>query len=148
MKLDRPVKFPIGSDYGVAGKHWLWHLEEGKWVRGQKDGIGNHRGVDFLTPVGSEVRAVWDGFIMKEGFENFDNHEVGFGLRIIQQMGYNGNIYLVYYGHLSKTFEGINKRVKAGDVIALSGNTGRSSGPHLHVEVRDLNQISQPIKFT
>ena len=146
IKLAKPTDCPISSAYGVAGKHWLWHLENGIWVKGQKDGMGNHRGYDFKTPIGTPVFACTDGFISRAGWEVEDHRDKGFGLRIIQSFVADGKAHILFYGHLSQLV--INEgRINKGQVIAMSGNTGRSSGPHLHVEVRDLNQISQPIEW-
>lgn len=154
IRLKTPTYEPIGSPYGAKSKYWLWHLDEkGNWIKGQaKDDkgelFGNHKGTDFLTPLGTPIRACHDGFIIKAGYENIDNEKQGFGLRIIQMFQQNGKSFMIYYGHLSKIMEGFpNGKVAVGDLIGYSGNSGRSSGPHCHVEVRDLNQTSQPVEW-
>ncbi len=91
-----------------------------------------HGGMDFKAPVGTEVLAPWDGTVAR----------VNWNLR------YNGNSIEVTskgrklrYLHLSKVGEGIKPgtKVKAGQVLGLSGNTGRSFAPHLHYEIVDGN---------
>lgn len=147
IKLTRPTFHPIGSQYGELNKCWLWHLDEtGKWVRGQKDGFGAHKGYDFLCPVGSDIRAMSDGFIIRAGWEDATNEKVGFGLRLVQQIEFEGIHYMLYYGHLSVIEPNLNK-VKTGMLLGKSGNSGRSSGPHTHVEARNLNQESTPIEW-
>lgn len=152
IKLVRPTVYPIGSQYGEKSKYWLRHLnDKGEWVNGQdKDGNGAHRGYDFLTPIGADVRAVYDGFIIKAGQENQEDIKVGFGLRIVQMIVIDGKTYSIFYGHLSELAPDslTAGKVRAGQLIAKSGNSGRSSGPHLHVEARDLNQTSIPIEWS
>lgn len=59
----------------------------------------------------------------------------------------HGNETRSLYGHLSKLQVTVNQRVQRGDMIALTGNTGRSSGPHLHYEVRVRGQPVNPRSF-
>jgi murein DD-endopeptidase MepM/ murein hydrolase activator NlpD len=66
----------------------------------------------------------------------FSGWQEGFGLLVTID---HGNGYETYYGHLSKLLVSAGQSVSAGDVIALSGNTGLSTGPHLHFEVHYLS---------
>lgn len=145
--VKRPSDRMIGSDYGKPGRQWKWHLDNGVWKPGQKKGYGNHRGYDFLTPVGNAVFACADGEVLKAGWEDDADHSVGFGLRVVQRIKFGGATYLAFYGHLSKIYVVAGDKPTPTDMIGLSGNTGRSSGPHLHFEVRTLDQVSQPVKW-
>src|SRR5208282_2812322 len=85
-----------------------------------------HAGIDFGAPVGSQVRAAADGKVeIAEPVSGFGNH-----VRI-QHAGFETS-----YSHLSEIPDSIKPgvEVKQGDIIALSGNTGLSTGPHLHFE--------------
>jgi len=88
----------------------------------------NHNGVDLDLEEGDTIRAAFDGKIRYAQF-----HDNGFGNLVIIRH-YNG--LETYYGHGSKLLVGPNQEVKAGDPIALGGNTGHSYGAHLHFEVR------------
>lgn len=90
-------------------------------------GLPYHMGVDFACPVGTPIYAVADGIT-----ENGDQGNAGFGRYVCLHMT---NGWHVYTGHLSK-YASIGSRVKAGDVIGWSGNTGNSTGPHMHFEIR------------
>lgn len=155
ISLTRPTVYPIGSQYGEKSKLWLRHLDEnGAWKEGKdKDSYGNHRGTDFLTPIGSDIRACSDGFIIKAGYEVESDTTKGFGLRIIQIIVVDDIRYLIYYGHLSQIFDEVyafaksGQKVKEGQLLAKSGASGRVSGPHLHCELRDLNQTSLPVEW-
>lgn len=88
-----------------------------------------HKGVDFGVPVGTPVMAAGSGIIQQEGrlggYGNF--------MLVSHQNGYS-----TAYGHLSRFAPGVHRgsRVRQGQVIAYSGNTGMSTGPHLHYEIR------------
>jgi murein DD-endopeptidase MepM/ murein hydrolase activator NlpD len=86
-----------------------------------------HSGVDVSCPRGSEVMAARDGKVVFTGFEG------GYGNLVILEHEYG---YRSFYGHLTRPLVRPGERVKRGAVIALSGNTGRTTGPHLHFEVR------------
>lgn len=88
-----------------------------------------HAGIDFAVPIGSAVKAMFDGVIQKIGW-NAVSGRSGKGL----VMGH-GNGMSSYYGHLSNWVAQPGQKVKAGETIARSGNTGRSTGPHLHAEL-------------
>lgn len=88
---------------------------------------GYHTGVDFAVPQGTNIIAVADGKI-----ENA-NWGSAYGTQIIQKVPGGW----VIYAHLSKSLVKPGDKVKAGQLIGKSGNTGNSSGPHLHFEYRD-----------
>ncbi|MDE7452255.1 MAG: M23 family metallopeptidase [Paramuribaculum sp.] len=87
-----------------------------------------HRGVDISLHVGDTIRAAFDG---KVRMTKFDRGGYGYYVVIRHDNGME-----TVYGHLSKFIAKPDQRVKAGDPIALGGNTGRSTGPHLHFETR------------
>lgn len=94
-----------------------------------------HTGIDIAVPEGTAVRAAAGGVVTFSGWQE------GFGLLVTID---HGNGYETYYGHLSKLLVTAGQSVSAGDVIALSGNTGLSTGPHLHFEVRYLGTPVDP----
>ncbi|AKF82946.1 Peptidase family M23 [Myxococcus fulvus] len=97
-----------------------------------------HSGLDIAAPHGKEVYAPSDGTVVFAGLEG------GYGNVIVVDHGYG---IKTRYGHLAKMLVKAGDRVKRGALIAAVGNTGRSTGPHLHYEVR-VNGIPQnPRKF-
>lgn len=88
---------------------------------------GYHTGVDFAVPPGTDVLAVADGKI-----ENA-NWGKAYGTQLVQKV--DGG--WVIYAHLSKALVKAGDTVKKGQHIGESGNTGNSSGPHLHFEMRN-----------
>ena len=86
-----------------------------------------HTGIDWSCPVGTNVYAADDGTVTFAGWNG------GYGNMIKID---HGNGYVTYYAHCSSLLVSPGTTVSTGDVIALSGNTGRSTGPHLHFEVR------------
>ncbi len=94
-------------------------------------GIHGTNAVDFGAPVGTPVKASLDGeVILSKGGGAYNG---GYGNYIVIKHS-NGTQTL--YAHLSKTEVSVGRKVSKGDVIGKSGNTGRSTGPHLHFEVR------------
>jgi murein DD-endopeptidase MepM/ murein hydrolase activator NlpD len=87
---------------------------------------GYHTGVDYAVPEGTDVLAVADGVI-----ENA-NWGKAYGIALVQKL--DGGWFI--YAHLSKALVKPGDKVSAGQVIAKSGNTGNSTGAHLHVELR------------
>ena len=92
-----------------------------------------HRGMDIATAYGTPVLAADSGRVMVAGWP--DNG--GYGNRVEIS---HGNGYVTLYGHLSKVNVVVGQTVNRGDVIGLEGSTGRSTGPHLHFEVK-LNGV-------
>ncbi|WP_031077330.1 M23 family metallopeptidase [Streptomyces sp. NRRL S-118] len=91
-----------------------------------------HSGQDFAVPVGTPVKAAHSGVVVKAG-PNGGGDGPAYGNAVVIK---HANGTYSQYAHLSKINVGIGKAVKTGQVIAKSGNTGNSSGPHLHFEIR------------
>ena len=102
----------ITTKYKQAGKHWS---------------KGYHTGVDFAVPVGTDVLAVADGKI------EHANWGKAYGDQLVQKVPGGW----VIYAHLSKLLVKPGDTVKAGQHIGESGNSGNSTGPHLHFEMRN-----------
>ena len=97
-----------------------------------------HAGMDFSAPVGTDVFATGNAKVIftgwKQGYGNTVELDHGFG-------------YTTLYAHLYKIIVRKGQNVKRGDVIALVGNTGKSTGPHLHYEVRYQDKPVDPRNF-
>lgn len=110
----------------------------GKRAAPKKGASTYHKGVDWATPTGTAVYASCGGTVAKAGWGSgygyvvYINHEDGRQTR---------------YGHLSKVLVSAGQTVKQGDKIALSGNTGVSTGPHLHFEILINGQQVNPLKY-
>ncbi|MDO4433391.1 MAG: M23 family metallopeptidase [Alysiella sp.] len=96
-----------------------------------------HTGIDYAAPIGTKILAPSDGTVSFTGWKG------GYGHTIM--LTHNNGIETLY-GHMSAYINGVvvGKHVKAGDVIGLVGSTGRSTGPHLHYEVRINGQHVNP----
>lgn len=86
-----------------------------------------HAGLDFTADVGTEIYATGDGQVL-----SVDNKLSGYGQHVIIQHGYG---FETLYAHMSKAAVRAGEKVKRGQVIGYVGNTGTSTGPHLHYEV-------------
>lgn len=93
---------------------------------------GSHSGVDFGIPVGTPIYAIADGKIEGVGDTDAQCKGVSFGKWVFIR---HNNGLASAYGHMSATSAIKGKEVKRGDLIGLSGNTGHSTGPHLHLAV-------------
>ncbi len=96
----------------------------------------NHKGIDFGCPMGDTVRAAFSGRVRLTKFERG-----GFGFYVIVR---HENGLETVYGHLSRFLVQPDQYVKAGQPLALSGSTGRSTGPHLHFETRFMGYAINP----
>lgn len=95
-----------------------------------------HKGVDFAIPLGTPVLAVGDGEVI------VSKRSGGAGNYIAIR---HGRQYMTRYMHLKKLLVKPGQKVKRGDRIGLTGNTGRSTGPHLHFEIWINNQAVNPL---
>jgi len=99
-----------------------------------------HRGTDLKAQMNTPVYATADGVVEYSGYHK----KSGFGNLVILHHNYG---FKSYYGHLNKVVLKSGTFVKKGDLIAYSGNTGMSSGPHLHYEVRFISRVLNPFWF-
>jgi murein DD-endopeptidase MepM/ murein hydrolase activator NlpD len=128
MFLKAPLRYKrISSKFGMRF-HPILH----KWMM--------HDGIDFVNKIGTPIHAVADGKIVYKGWIN------GYG-RSIKIKHKNG--YITLYAHLHSWPRGIyrGKWVKQGDVIGYLGNSGRSTGPHLHFGVMHNGKWINPLKL-
>ena len=86
-----------------------------------------HQGMDFTAPTGTDIYATGNAKVVFSGWKQ------GYGNTVILDHGFG---YQTLYAHLFKSLVREGQRVRRYDVIALVGNTGKSTGPHLHYEVR------------
>ena len=105
-------------------------------ITGERRG---HTGMDLAVPTGTPIRAALPGTVTVSTY-----NRGGYGYYIMID---HGNGLSTLYGHCSQLLASVGRTVKAGDVIALSGSTGRSTGPHLHFEVRVNGQRTNPRSY-
>lgn len=100
-----------------------------------------HKGLDIAAPVGSSVLACADGRVIFTGsrkrFRRYGN----------TVLIHHGKGVYTYYAHLSEIKVRKNQQVRQGQKVGLVGNTGRSTGPHLHLEVRVVNNVYNPLAY-
>jgi murein DD-endopeptidase MepM/ murein hydrolase activator NlpD len=131
--LDALRNVPLGAPvYGVITSRFGW----------RKDPInGNsayHRGLDIRGPRGKDVMATAFGTVFKEGYDS------GNGRYILLD---HGNGFRTKYAHLKKSLVKKGDSVARGDVVGLLGNSGRSTGPHIHYEIHYDDKIVNPLRF-
>jgi murein DD-endopeptidase MepM/ murein hydrolase activator NlpD len=97
-----------------------------------------HHGMDFTAPVGTDVFATGKGVVKKAGWEQ------GYGQTVIINHGFG---YETLYAHLNKALVRPGQQVNRGEIIGLVGNSGRSTGPHLHYEVHLKGVPQNPQNF-
>lgn len=101
-------------------------------------GLAHHSGMDFRAPMGSPARATASGTVVKAGWNG------GYG-RMVEVD--HGNGFSTRYAHLSKITVKEGDRVDAGEEVGKVGSSGRSTGPHLHYEIRKDGDAMDPIRF-
>lgn len=101
-------------------------------------GLAMHAGIDFRAPTGSEIRSTGAGKVVSAGFSG------GYGnmVEIDHGLGLSTR-----YGHMSRILVSAGDVVEPGQILGLSGSTGRSTGPHLHYEVRKNGDPIDPMRF-
>jgi len=124
ISLARPL--PIGKGYVSQ-----WFGEHPDWYK--KFGLSGHDGIDYAIALGTQVLAAQDGTV----YTGNDPSGYGTYLRII------GINYQTIYAHLSKILVKTGDKVQVGQVVGLSGNTGNSTGPHVHFSIK-VNGMRNP----
>jgi murein DD-endopeptidase len=112
-------RFPFNGRYRISSPFNLRRLHP------VTKRISPHRGTDFATPIGTKLYAIGDGIVTRVG-----NHPAA-GKYVVMK---HGRKYTTRFLHLSKIYVRKGQHIKMGQLIAKSGNTGRSTGPHLHYE--------------
>ena len=100
-----------------------------------------HSGMDFSAKVGTEIYATGDGVVKIAASSGFNG---GYGRQVLIDHGFG---YKTRYAHLNEVLVTPGEKVKRGQTIALTGNTGRSTGPHLHYEVIHKGVPVNPINY-
>ena len=111
LNLIRPISGTITSRFGAVSSRR----------------VSRHTGLDIAAATGTKIKAAAGGTVTFSGYKG------SFGYMVVIN---HGNGVETYYAHCSKLFATAGQKVNQGDVIAAVGNTGNSTGPHLHLEVR------------
>lgn len=134
--VERGTKIPPTFLYPVSGGRLSSRF--GKRKAPTKGASTYHKGVDWSVPIGTAIRASAGGVVTRAGWGS----------------GYGYCVYIKHpdgretrYGHLSKVLVKTGQNVKQGEKIALSGNTGVSTGPHLHFEILMGGVQVDPLKY-
>jgi murein DD-endopeptidase MepM/ murein hydrolase activator NlpD len=128
--VDPVKKYTLSASFAQNGGMWQ----------------STHSGQDFAVPSGTQVVAAHGGTVVKAG-GNGAGDGPAYGNAVVIK---HGNGTYSQYAHLSKVTVRIGQIVKTGQEIAKSGNTGNSSGPHLHFEIRttpNYGSAVDPVKF-
>jgi len=131
VAFDPGSPYSCGSRFG-GGSYWTNPLPNGTWVRGFYAG---HSGIDIAAPIGTPIYAANAGPILYAGWNSW-----GYGSTVVIGHG----PFSTLYGHMSSIAVSCGQTVAAGQVIGTVGSSGNSSGPHLHFEIRYLNQPHNP----
>lgn len=129
-----PARYEEGPS---VPRHWPL-AERGVVTRGPVGGVDGgeaHTGLDVAVPMGTPIRAAGGGIVQGAG----NDPEYGFFVLIGHPDGYQS-----MYGHASRVLVSIGDSVVAGQVVGLSGSTGRSTAPHLHFEIRRGGRSMDP----
>ncbi|MET9778588.1 M23 family metallopeptidase [Streptomyces sp. NPDC006367] len=121
-----PVSVKSSNNYRAGGSRWS---------------SGSHTGVDFPVATGTELHAVGNGTVVEAGWGG------AYGNNIVLKMS-DGSY--TQYAHLSRVSVSTGQKVRAGQVIGLTGSTGNSTGPHLHFEARSgpaYGSDIDPVKY-
>jgi murein DD-endopeptidase MepM/ murein hydrolase activator NlpD len=126
----RPSGYPVTEGYIGSG-----YGERSDPINGS---VEHHLGLDFDAPPGTEIKAVADGVVTWNG------DKAGYG-NVIEID--HGNGYMTRYAHNQKNLARVGERVRAGQIIARVGQTGRATGPHCHFEVWLNGRAVNPLTY-
>ncbi len=143
--LDKPAAIaavPIHSSISVPSRMPLEgaHMSSDYGMRNHPVSGGRraHKGIDLAAPTGTPIYATADGFVSKaKRFSSYGNYvSLEHGAQLQTR-----------YAHMSRIAVSVGQRVSKGDVIGYVGSTGRSTGPHLHYEVRIAGAAVNPVPY-
>lgn len=124
---------------GKAGR-FVWPLDTGTLTSGYgRRGRRLHKGIDLAAEVGTPIKAVADGKVIYS-----DNKQRGYGNLVILE---HADDFVTVYAHNRRNLVDEGETVRQGAVIAELGNTGRSTGPHLHFEIRLDSKAVDPLIY-
>jgi len=126
VPLGLPHLGPISSEYGYRKNPFGGYVGE------------FHPGIDIKGTIGDEVHATADGIVVRNDWYG------GYGNAVLID---HGSGLTTLYGHLSRVNVAPGQRVKTGNVVGYLGSTGRSTGPHVHYEIRKNGQDIDPTPF-
>lgn len=126
-----PLSKPISQEYRQTSSF-------GTRIDPFRGSLAFHSGIDLAGPVGTPVRATSDGKVTFTGWKG------AYGNTVDITHGYG---FITRYGHLSRVLAKDGQMVKRGDIVAVQGSTGRSTGNHLHYEVRYEDKPINPRNF-
>ena len=106
--------------------------------RGSLWGVERHRGIDIAGNTGDNVSASDNGKVISTGYDGRSGNNIEID---------HGRGYVTFYAHLSKIGVSVGQTVAKGQCIGKVGNTGHTTGPHLHFEIRINNVLVNPLKY-
>lgn len=132
-KLPFEGTFQVTYPYGIKDNAYL---------------SGVHQGIDMGNPSNSNVYSINTGVVTYAGWENVENQKQGFGLYVAVKFDVTDSGYKkVFYAHLSKVNVVVNQNVSNATILGVMGSTGFSTGPHLHVEIREYSNNGTLLKI-
>lgn len=138
--------WPIQPKYKIA-EHDKYGIRKNHYVLFKER---QHSGFDITADIGTEVHAISDGKVLLAEFdgtttEGFDSFNDGYGNKV-EMLNDDGR--RVVYGHLREYFVKSGDIIKQGDVIGITGSSGGSRVPHLHLEIRKFNTEKTGLDYT
>ncbi len=148
FEFESKIKYTLDpSSIPKTGKLFSWPVDKviitqkfGKTVAAKRLYVsGSHNGTDFGVPIGTRVKAMSEGVVLGTGDTDLTCKGASFGRWVF--IRYDNGLSAIF-GHLSVITAKEGQRVTTGDVVGYSGNTGYSTGPHLHVSVYAADAVS------
>jgi murein DD-endopeptidase MepM/ murein hydrolase activator NlpD len=131
--LETVQNVPIGAPVpGVLTSRFGWRADP---INGER---AYHRGLDIRGQLGNDVKATADGTVIRQRYDKGDGHFI---------LVDHGNGFRTKFAHLKKSLVKKGDPVTRGQVIGLVGNSGRSTGPHVHYEIHYDDKIVNPTRF-
>ncbi|MEL6660854.1 MAG: M23 family metallopeptidase [Bacteroidota bacterium] len=131
LLLDPPGRAPLSDDHRLSAKFGMMLHPITKKQQ-------MHRGLDWVAPLGTPVKAAGSGIVLEAG----DKGNYGKCVIIVHD-----EIYQTLYAHLRSIDVAVNQEIQAGAIIGQVGSTGLSTGPHLHYEVRKNGVAVNPADY-
>ena len=142
VKMERPTEQPTQTKASIPSREPVEGIRLSSTFGSRSDPFNGrarmHQGIDIPGPIGTPIYATADGVVRRSQWVN------GYG-NLVEIS--HGNGMETRYGHMSKLVAQPNERVRRGQLIGLMGSTGRSTGSHLHYEVRIAGNAVNPMPY-